>query len=220
MRPRTGFARRLCTCGELPAAARRRPARPARRACARARSARVARRRTGSPAAAQTRSWSSRARRRGRRECRPGGTPPIAKPVAARTSSASPGDLGHVERVGDLLGVHAVLSGRHADDRVAVGDEDDRLGDLASSQPTAVAASATVARGGSRRCTCTSIPRSRAHSASLSLRTQPLWQGLVSAVSSTGLRGHRQATRARRRSRRGPAIRSKSPTRPKLMRPA
>jgi hypothetical protein len=37
---------------------------------------------------------------------------------------------GDVERVGELLRVDPVLPRRHADDRVPVGDEHDRLGDL------------------------------------------------------------------------------------------
>jgi len=56
--------------------------------------------------------------------------------------------LGHVERVGELAGIDAVLAGGDADDRVAVGHEHDRLGDLRLLAADRLCGVADSARGG------------------------------------------------------------------------
>ncbi len=82
-------------------------------------------------------------------------------------------DLGHVEGVGHLGDVTRCRPEATQTTGSPSATNTIDLAISASWQPTAVAASATVRVEASRRCTFISTPRSRAHSASLSLTHAP-----------------------------------------------
>ncbi len=128
---------------------------------------------------------------RGRRAARP----PIAKPVAARTSSALACRISATSRMSASLLVSIRCrpeATQTTGSPSATNTIDFAISD--SSQPTAVAASLTVRVDSASRCTRTWMPRSRAHSARRSL---------------TRARPPARSRRARRRRRR-PAPRSSS----------
>ena len=199
-----------CRCPRpprAPARSRRACAAPRRRGCGDRR-----RRPTRARARAMTRrrGRAGRARRAARRRGEAGGR--------AYLGGAGLPHLGHVECVGELVGIDAVAPGGYADDRVPIGHEDDRLGDLrllAADRHRGVlhgsggrgqalnvdlepqltcALGQTRSHTPTRSAACSSTPAARASSASESSRS--------TARSS---RSH---------------SRSKSPTRPKLMRPS
>ncbi len=131
-------------------------------------------------------------------------------------------DLGHIERIGNLLHVHPVLPGGHADHRIAVGDEDDRLRDLSLLAADGAGRVRNRPRGGlqplhlhldSQVARAFREPVSHARTA---------WAGLASTVSSTPASAASSASESwmsvAKSSR--SYITSKSPTRPKLILPA
>ena len=172
----------------------------------------------GSPAAAQMRSCSrSDSSNSTGRSCPNGGTPPIAYPVAARTSSAA------AIRTSATSSASATLSRSIRWRPLATQSTGSpsatntiALAISASSQPTASAASLTVRVDALSRSTRTSRPSSRARSASLSLtpRRAP-GRALARPARPRPRRPARPATpRGRRRTRPGPrAGRSRRPAR-------
>ena len=94
-------------------------------------------------------------------------------------------DLGHVERVGDLLDVDAVLPGGHADHRVAVGHEHDRLRDLSLLAADGGGRVRDRPRGGLQPLHLHLDPQvARAFREPVS-HARTAWAGLASTVSST-----------------------------------